>query len=56
MREGAAAELVASPRFGQLKDKAREELLALEQQAKRAQRSYEDVLRIAAAVLEVRGP
>jgi hypothetical protein len=58
MREGApaAAELVASPRFGQLKDKAREELLALERQAKRAQRSYEDVLRIAAAVLEVRGP
>jgi hypothetical protein len=58
MREGAppAAELVASPRFGQLRDKAREELLALEQQAKRAQRSYEDVLRIAAAVLEVRGP
>ena len=58
MREGAppAAEVVASPRFAQLKDKTREDLLALEQQARRAQRGYEDVLRIASAVLEVRGP
>jgi len=58
MRDGVppAAEVVASPRFAQLKDKTREDLLALEQQAKRAQKGYEDVLRIASAVLAVRGP
>jgi ClpX C4-type zinc finger protein/glyoxalase superfamily protein len=57
MRDGTppVAEAVASPRFAQLKDKTREELLALEQQAKRAQKGYEDVLRVASAVLEVRG-
>jgi hypothetical protein len=57
VRDGAppVAEVVASPRFAQLKDKTREDLFALEQQAKRAQKSYEDVLRIASAVLEVRG-
>jgi ClpX C4-type zinc finger/Glyoxalase superfamily protein len=58
MRDGGppAVEVVASPRFAQLKGKTREDLLALEQQAKRAQKGYEDVLRIASAVLEVRGP
>jgi ClpX C4-type zinc finger protein/glyoxalase superfamily protein len=58
MRDGGppAAEVVASARFAQLKDKTREDLLALEQQAKRTQKAYEDVLRIASAVLEVRGP
>jgi hypothetical protein len=57
MRDGAppGAEVVVSPRFAQLKDKTREDLLALEQQAERAQKGYEDVLRIASAVLEVRG-
>ncbi|MBO0764882.1 MAG: hypothetical protein J2P50_09885 [Hyphomicrobiaceae bacterium] len=57
MRDGAppAADILASPRFVQLKDMTREDLLALEQQAKRAQKGYEDVLRIASAVLEARG-
>jgi hypothetical protein len=39
-----------------LKDKTREELLVLEQQAERALKGYEDVVRIASAVLELRGP
>jgi hypothetical protein len=58
MRDGEPpdADLVASPRFAQLKDKTREDLLALDQEAKRWQKGYEDVLRIASAVLEVRGP
>ena len=58
MRDGAppTAGLAASPRFSQLKDKTREDLLVLEQQAGRAQKDYEDVVRIASAVLEVRGP
>jgi hypothetical protein len=58
MRDGEppAAELVASPHFSQLKDKSREDLLVLEQQAKGALKGYEDVLRIASAVLGVRGP
>jgi hypothetical protein len=58
MRDGEppAADLVVSPRFAQLKDKPREELLALEQVNKRALERYEDVLRIASAVLETRGP
>jgi hypothetical protein len=58
MRDGQppAAELVASPRFSQLKGKSREDLLVIEQQAQRALKDYEDVLRIASAVLEVRGP
>jgi hypothetical protein len=57
LQDGAppAAEVLASPRFAQLKDKTSEDLLALEQQAKWAQKSYEGVLRIASAVLEVRG-
>ena len=58
MRDGepSAADLLASARFAQLKDKPRDELLALEQVNKRALKRYEDVLRIASAVLEVRGP
>jgi hypothetical protein len=57
MRDGEPppADLVASPRFAQLKEKTREDLLALDQEAKRGQKGYEDVLRIASAVLEVRG-
>ena len=57
MRDGGppAADLLASARFPQLKDKTREELLALEQQAKREQKQHEEVLRIASAVLETRG-
>ncbi|HEY7549860.1 MAG TPA: hypothetical protein VH913_10125 [Hyphomicrobiaceae bacterium] len=55
MRNGSPPVAEASPRFAQLKDKAREDLLALEQQAKRAQKSYQDLLRIVSAVLEVRG-
>ena len=54
--ETAPADLVSSPRFTQLKDKTRDELLALEQHARLAQTRFEDVLRIASAVLEVRGP
>ncbi len=58
MRDGAppVADVVTSPRFTHLQDKTREDLLALEQQAKRGQKAYEDVLRIASAVVEVRGP
>ena len=58
MRDGEspAADLLASARFAQLRDKPLEDLLALEQQAKREQKEREDVLRIASAVLEVRGP
>jgi hypothetical protein len=53
--EPPAADLV-SPRFAQLKGKTREDLLALEQVAKRGLKRYQDVLRIASAVLETRGP
>src|SRR6185295_10999677 len=54
--EPPAPDLVASPGFAQLKDKTREDLLALDQQAKRWQKGYEDVQRIASTVLELRRP
>jgi hypothetical protein len=48
--------LSASPRFAQLKDKTREDLLALRQFAEREVEGYEQALRIAAAVLDPRTP
>ena len=58
MRDGEppAADLLASPRFAQLKDMKREELLAVRQQAEHRMKGYEDVLRIATTVLESRRP
>jgi ClpX C4-type zinc finger/Glyoxalase superfamily protein len=58
MRDGQppAADLSASPRFAQLKDKTREDLLALEQLAERELKGYEEVLRIASTVLDAREP
>lgn len=53
--EAPTAELLASPRFAQLKDTTREDLLALEQGAERRRKGSEDALRIAATVLEARG-
>jgi hypothetical protein len=57
MRDGEppTADLLASPRFAQLKDKSREDLVALEQGAERKRKGFEDVLRIAATVLAARG-
>ena len=56
MRDGEAPadELSASPRFAQLKDKTREDLLALRQFAEREVEGYEQALRIAVAVLDPR--
>jgi hypothetical protein len=54
--EPPAAALLASPAFARLKDKTREDLLALAQDAERKRRGFEDALRIAASVLEARGP
>lgn len=57
MRDGEtpAAELVAWPHFSQLKGTTRDEVLALEQHAQRMLKRYEDVARIATAVLDRRG-
>jgi hypothetical protein len=54
--EPPAAHLLASPAFARLNDKTREELLALAQDAERKCKGFEDALRIAAAVLDARGP
>jgi ClpX C4-type zinc finger/Glyoxalase superfamily protein len=54
--EPPAADLLASPAFARLKDRTREELLALAQEAEGRRKGYEDALRIAAAVLDARGP
>jgi hypothetical protein len=58
MRDGEppAADLSASPRFAQLQDKTREELLALAQHSEGRRKRYENALRIAAAVLAAPGP
>jgi hypothetical protein len=53
--EPPAADLLASPAFARLKDKARDDLLALAQDAERKRKEFEDALRIAAIVLEARG-
>ena len=54
--EPPAADLLASPAFVRLKDKTREDLLALAQDAERKRKGFEDARRIAASVLEARGP
>lgn len=54
--EPPAADLLASPAFARLKDKSRQDLLALAQAAEASRKGYEDALRIAAAVLDARGP
>jgi hypothetical protein len=58
MRDGEppAADLLASPRFAQLKEMKSEDLLALKQHAEHRMKGYEDVLRIATTVLDARGP
>jgi hypothetical protein len=54
--EAPAADFVASPAFARLKDKTRDELLALAQDAERKRKRFEDALRIATSLLEARGP
>ena len=54
--EPPAADLLASPAFARLNDKTREDLLALTQEAEGNRKGYEVALRIAAAVLDARGP
>jgi hypothetical protein len=54
--EPPAADLLASPAFARLKDKTRDDLVALAQEADGRHRGYEAALRIAAAVLDARGP
>jgi ClpX C4-type zinc finger/Glyoxalase superfamily protein len=53
--ETPAADLVAWPRFSQLKDTTRDEVLALEQLTERWLKRYEDVVRIGTAMLDRRG-
>jgi ClpX C4-type zinc finger/Glyoxalase superfamily protein len=53
--EPPAADLLASPAFGRLKDKTKQDLLALAQEAEGRRKGYEDALCIAAAALDVRG-
>jgi hypothetical protein len=58
LRDGevpADGDILTSPGFLYLKDKTREDLLALQEQAQRKLKRYEDALRIAAAVLGERG-
>jgi ClpX C4-type zinc finger/Glyoxalase superfamily protein len=54
--EPPAADLLASPGFARLKDKTKEDLLALAREAEGRRKGYEDALRIAAAALDARGP
>jgi hypothetical protein len=57
MREGEMArpgDLLASARFNYLKNKPREELVALQQAAQHELKRYEDALRIATTALDVR--
>src|SRR5438552_1895938 len=54
--ESPAADLSASPAFPRLKGMTRDELLAHAQDTERKRKGFDDVLRIAAAVLEGRGP
>jgi hypothetical protein len=54
--EPPAADLLASPAFARLKDKTREDLHALAQDTERKRKGFEEALRIAATVLEARGP
>jgi hypothetical protein len=54
--EPPAADLLASPGFARLKDKIREELVALAQDAEDKRKVDEDALRVATAVLNARGP
>jgi hypothetical protein len=54
--EPPAADLLASPGFARLKDKTSDDLLARAQEADDRHRGYEVALRIAAAVLDARGP
>lgn len=57
MRSGETpAAGLASPEFAYLRNKTREDLLALEQYAQRDLKRYEDTLRIATTVLGTRGP
>jgi hypothetical protein len=52
MRDGEppAADLLASPAFARLKDKTKQDLLTLAQDAEHRRKGYEDALRVAAAV------
>jgi hypothetical protein len=54
--EPPPADLLASPAFARLKDKTREDLLALAQEVEGRHKGYGDALRIAAAILDARGP
>ena len=58
MRDGevpAKGDVLASPGFAYLKNKTKEELLALQQHHERALKRYEDAQRIAATVIGERG-
>jgi ClpX C4-type zinc finger/Glyoxalase superfamily protein len=54
--EAPAADLLASPAFARLKDQTREGLVALAREAEGRHKGYQDALRIAATVLDARGP
>jgi ClpX C4-type zinc finger/Glyoxalase superfamily protein len=59
MRDGevpAEGDVLASPGFAYLKNKTRNDLLALQQHHERALKGYEDAQRIAATVISERGP
>jgi hypothetical protein len=59
MRSGegpAAGAVLASPVFAYLRNKTNEDLLVVEQHARRDLKRYDDTLRIAASVLGARGP
>jgi hypothetical protein len=53
--ETPAPDLLAWPHFSQWKDTTRDEVFALEQHVQRVLKRYDDVVRIATAVLERRG-
>jgi hypothetical protein len=54
--EPPAADLLASPAFARLKDKTSEDLRVRARHAEGMRKGYEDALRIAATVLDARGP
>ncbi len=58
MQDGAVlpeGDILTLPRFVYLKDKTRQDLLVLQEQAQREVKWYEDALRVAATVLGERG-
>jgi hypothetical protein len=54
--ESPAADLLASPAFARLKDKTKEDLLALAKDTERKHKGFKEAVRIAETVLAARGP